>query len=292
MMDCRAARERLVGFVAGRLVPDERAELSRHLEECADCRRAADAEAQLSAALDRLPRHAAPLALKRRLEELVAAAPGEPAATAIQVTADAPAAPGPVPADRAAASVSRRSAWMPSLVSAFAAAALVLLVMRATAPRPTTSPIAADEPAALVAEAVNDHLRVIGSTHPVEIESGGIHQVKPWFTGRLDFAPRVAFSGDGDFPLIGGSVGYFRDRKAAVFVFKRRLHTITLLVFPADGLTWTAARQRPLGRLTVTEEALRGFSVLLWKDGGLGYALVSDVSRPDLELLASRLNPE
>ena len=87
-------------------------------------------------------------------------------------------------------------------------------------------------------------------------------------------------------------MGYFRDRKAAVFVFKRRLHTITLLVFPADGLAWAAARQRPLGRLTVTAEASRGFSVLLWKDGGLGYALVSDVSLPDLELLASRLNPE
>lgn len=288
MMDCRAARERLGGFVAGRLVPDERAELSRHLEECAECSRAADAETELSAALDRLPRHAAPRSLKRQLEELVAAAPTDAAATFTST----PAAALPLTSDRAPASPSRRSVWVPSLVSAFAAAALVLVVMRATAPRPTAPHAAADEPTALVAEAVNDHLRVVGSTHPVEIESGGIHQVKPWFTGRLDFAPRVAFSGDGDFPLVGGSVGYFRDRKAAVLVFKRRLHTITLLVFPADGFAWATARQQPLGRLMVTKEASRGFSVLLWKDGGLGYALVSDVSSPELDLLASRLNPE
>jgi anti-sigma factor (TIGR02949 family) len=287
-MDCRAVREHLVAFVAGRLAPEPRAELSRHLEECAACRRVADAENQLSAALDRLPRHVAPRALKRRLEELVAAAPAE----VVDATGAAAAAGSPVNAGRAVAPFSRRSAWAPSLVSAFAAAALVLVVMRVTTPRPAAPHTATAEPAALIAEAVNDHLRVVGSTHPVEIESGGIHQVKPWFTGRLDFAPRVAFSGDADFPLIGGSVGYFRDRKAAVLVFKRRLHTITLLVFPADGLPWAGAGQQRLGRLTVTEEASRGFSVLLWRDGGLGYALVSDVSAPDLELLASRLNPE
>jgi anti-sigma factor RsiW len=99
----------------------------------------------------------------------------------------------------------------------------------------------------LVAEAVNDHLRIISSSHPVEIESGGIHQVKPWFTGRLDFAPRMSFSGDDEFPLLGGSVGYLLDRKAAVFVFKCRLHTITLLVFPSTRLTWPTSRPVRLG---------------------------------------------
>jgi anti-sigma factor RsiW len=143
----------------------------------------------------------------------------------------------------------------------------------------------------MLAEAVNDHIRVVSSSHPIEIESGGIHQVKPWFTGRLEFAPRVAFSGDSDFPLIGGAVGYFRDRKAAVFIFKRYLHTITLLVFPPEGLSWPTDELTRLGRLTVAEETSRGFSVLLWQDGGLGYALVSDVSKGDLAMLASRVNP-
>jgi anti-sigma factor RsiW len=159
------------------------------------------------------------------------------------------------------------------------------VAIRVTAPRPPVG--GASE---LVAEAVNDHIRVISSTHPVDIESGGIHQVKPWFTGRLDFAPRVGFSGDDDFPLVGGSVGYFRDRKAAVFVFKRRLHTITLLVFPPEGLTWPTNGLSRVGRLSVSETNARGFSVLTWRDGGLGYALVSDVNVRDLEALAVRLN--
>ena len=124
-------------------------------------------------------------------------------------------------------------------------------------------------PSELVAEAVNDHIRVISSTHPVDIESGGIHQVKPWFTGRLDFAPRVAFSGDDDFPLVGGSVGYFRDRKAAVFVFKRRLHTITLLVFPPDGLR--LAERRSVARrpaVSLRRRTRAASPSCMWRDGG------------------------
>src|SRR5204862_3607542 len=163
--------------------------------------------------------------------------------------------------------------------------ALVLVATRVAPPRP-----AAGAPSELVAEAVNDHIRVISSAHPVDIENGGIHQVKPWFTGRLDFAPRVAFSGDADFPLVGGSVGYFRDRKAAVFVFHRRLHTVTLLVLPADGLGWPDRGPTRVGGLSVSETTSRGFSVLFWREADLGYALISDVNVRDLETLAGKIN--
>jgi anti-sigma factor RsiW len=134
---------------------------------------------------------------------------------------------------------------------------------------------------AMYTEAVNDHLRVLYSEHPIEIESGGIHQVKPWFAGRVDFAPIVPFAGDADFPLKGGSVALFLDRKAATFVFTRRLHTITLFVFRADGLTFPAQHG-------VRET--RGFHVMLWKSGDLGYALTSDVAEADLRDLANRLD--
>ena len=72
--------------------------------------------------------------------------------------------------------------------------------------------------------------------------------MKPWFEGRLDFAPVVAFGGDDDFPLQGGSVAYFVDRKAATFVFKRRLHVVTLFVFRAEGLPWPAVGHAPVGQ--------------------------------------------
>jgi anti-sigma factor RsiW len=142
----------------------------------------------------------------------------------------------------------------------------------------------------LVGELVGDHLRVVGSAQPAAIASGGIHQVKPWFTGKLDFAPRVAFAGDDDFPLVGGNIGHLGDRKTAQFLFKRRLHSITLLVFMPDDLAWPSGSAQRLGRLDVHEEIARGFEVLLWRDQGLGYALVSDVNARDLERLATKIN--
>jgi len=223
----------------------------------------AEIDAALDAALARLPRHAAPAALEQRLRQQLVA----------PVASRAP------------------RAWLPPLVSAFMAAALVLVVVRFVPPARDAGGTAAAS-AEMITEAVNDHIRVVSSAKPVEIESGGIHQVKPWFTGRLDFAPRVSFSGDDEFPLVGGSVGYFRDRKAAVFVFKRRLHVISLLVFQGTGLPWPSGDRVSVGGLSVSERASRGFSVLLWQDAGLGYALVSDVNRQDLELLAARINRE
>ena len=162
---------------------------------------------------ERLPRYSAPPRLKRRLEARFADTP-------------------------------RPSRWPRLLVPLAAAAALaagtVVLSQR-------MSPTAA--PDRMVAEAASDHLRVLISEHPLDVPSGGIHQVKPWFQGRLDFAPAVAFAGDADFPLEGGAIGYFIDRKAAVFVYKRRLHTISLLVFRADGLPWPTRGLQPMGRV-------------------------------------------
>jgi anti-sigma factor RsiW len=141
----------------------------------------------------------------------------------------------------------------------------------------------------LVTEAVNDHLRVLYAEHPIEIESGGIHQVKPWFSGRLDFAPSVAFDGDADFSLEGGAVGYFIDRKAATFVFKRRLHTISVFVFRAEGLPWPASGAQPAGPGHPEVTTRRGFHVVLFRTEELGYALVSDVDAAELVRLGAKI---
>jgi anti-sigma factor RsiW len=141
----------------------------------------------------------------------------------------------------------------------------------------------------LLREALNDHLRVLYAQSPVEIPNGGLHQVKPWFTGRVDFAPDISFAGDEAFPLEGGAVGYFLDRKTASFVFKRRLHTITLHVFRAEGFAWPRAQAELVAgtRVQVAREA--GFNLVLWQASGLGHVLVSDVSRAELLSLTAKL---
>jgi anti-sigma factor RsiW len=261
-MTCEDARAQLLDYQRGGLAFAAESEVRAHLDGCADCTRDDALEHELTKALEqRLPLHPASIALKRRL-----------------------AAQWPTPSTQR--SWWRR--WRPVLMPALAFAALLMLVTPVLYYERTASRMAGER-AGLVAEAVNDHLRVLASQHPLDIESSDVHQVKPWFEGRLDFAPRVAFEGDAEFSLKGGALGYFRDRKAAVFVYARRLHPITLLVFRADGLTWPTRAQTPGGPAEVYRTVDRGFNVIMWRTDELGYALVSDVDARDLNALAARI---
>jgi anti-sigma factor (TIGR02949 family) len=262
-MDCRDARRSLTDYLRGTAEPEASSAVRTHLEGCPACAREAAAEQALTEALDRrLPQFPASPALKRRL------------------AGEWNEAPEPRPAAWA------RWRWR---VLPAAAAALILL---------TAVPLyfaqglltgRSGGAAGMVSEAVNDHVRILQRPQPLDVESRGIHDVKPWFASRLDFAPTVTFAGDEDFPLRGGAVGYFIDRPAAVFVYGRRLHTISLLVFRADGLPWPVGAPEGGGAGPFYRRDTRGFHVILWRAGEIGYALVSDVEAPELLQLASRL---
>lgn len=159
-------------------------------------------------------------------------------------------------------------AWIPAFaLGAATAAAVALLVVR---------PPAATDVAALD-EIVGDHLRIVGAPRPLDVESNDMHNVKPWFTGKLDFVPPVNFVGDGEFHLRGGALAVFQGHKAAAFVYQRRLHTITLLVHADAGAGPRA------------ETTSRGFHVISWASGGFGLALISDIGWDDLRQLEARL---
>jgi anti-sigma factor RsiW len=254
VMDCSEARIHLMERRRGALAGALRKEVDAHLADCEACRHEDAADRELSAALERglLPRDA-PSSLKRSLESRWLAAPPRRRASGVR--------------------------WaFAGLVAGAALATLTLFAWQRKTARD-----------AMLSEAVNDHLRVLYSERPVEVEGPDTHKVKPWFSGRLDFAPVTAFGGDDDFPLEGGAVSYFLDRKAAALVFRRRLHVITLLIFPAEGLPWPVVGLRPVGQARGTLQTSRGFHVLLWRGGDLGYALVSDVDERELATLGAKV---
>jgi anti-sigma factor RsiW len=256
-MSCEEVQPLIREATRGGLDDATRERIYGHLAGCPACRGVAEKERELDRLLEEhLPRYAAPLALKRRLQARLPAAVGPP--------------PGP-----------RRSVlrWGAPILLAAAACVALVVSMRARG-RPE------DEP--LVAEAVADHLRVVYREHPYDIESGGPHQVKPWFTGKLDFALPTVFAGNDDFKLEGGLVGYYVDRQAAVLGYKRNLHRASLFVFRADGFSFPKA-DRPLGRAQASVRQVRGFSVVLWRDGELGYSLVSDLNQTDLLRLGAEI---
>jgi len=110
----------------------------------------------------------------------------------------------------------------------------------------------------------------------MDVVSTDQHTVKPWFNGRIDFAPAVNdFSAQG-FPLTGGRLDSIEARSVAALVYQRRKHVVNVLIWPDETKTESAPRA----------EDENGFHLLHWRGGGMNYWMISDVDASDLRELA------
>ena len=124
-------------------------------------------------------------------------------------------------------------------------------------------------------EAVADHIRALQPGHLTDVLSTDQHTVKPWFDGRIDYAPPVRdFSADG-FPLVGGRLDYLHGRPVAALVYRRDKHIIDLFVWPDSA----AAAPR--------ERTVNGYNVVDWAAGGMRFQAVSDLNAAELSQFAA-----
>lgn len=121
---------------------------------------------------------------------------------------------------------------------------------------------------------VASHVRSLMVGHLTDIATSDRHVVKPWFNGKIDFAPPVPELADEGFPLVGGRLDYIDDHGVAAIVYRRRLHTINLFIRPAGTLSL------PIGISTRHE----GYSLMRWTSGGLEYWAVSDIDPVELQI--------
>jgi anti-sigma factor RsiW len=113
----------------------------------------------------------------------------------------------------------------------------------------------------------------------VQVAASDRHVVRPWFQGKVDFAPPVRDLASEGFTLLGARLDRIGDRNAAVVVYRIRNHPIDLFVWRGGSDTVAPVR------LTVA----RGFSVATWEQQGLRFAAVSDVDSRELERFARAL---
>ena len=121
------------------------------------------------------------------------------------------------------------------------------------------------------ADLVADHVRALQLGTLTEVASTDRHTVKPWFQGRLDFAPPVFDLAAEGYPLVGGRTGQVRGRVVATLAYTRNRHVIDVFVWPS------AAQQAPVRSMR------KGFNVLHWADGSMQYWAVSDLERAEME---------
>ena len=233
-MTCEIVERDLEAYVDRELDVAAATIVREHISGCTTCRRRVAEREALGRLIRSMPSDAAPDRLRSRLAGLARRSP-----------------------------MARLLPWAAAAVLAVSVGGGIAVV-RFTATRDNT----------MVEEAVNGHLRSLMADHLFDVRSTDQHTVKPWFLGKLDFAPPVVDLAPIGFPLVGGRLDYLRGRPAAALVYQRQQHTINVFVSPesAPGDEFGAIEGR-------TD---RGFHVHHWIGGGMSFWVVSDLNNGEL----------
>lgn len=128
-------------------------------------------------------------------------------------------------------------------------------------------------------DVVAAHVRSLLQNSTIQVVSSDSHTVRPWFNGKVEFAPPVKDLAAEGFPLYGGRLDYVDGHRVATLVYHHGPHTISVFVWPEDA----AASARPL--LTQTD----GLNVLSWTKDGMVWWAVSDMEQSEMKELRALL---
>jgi len=174
-VSCEYARTTLHGYLDGELDAARSAEFERHLESCRECATALAAEESLRSSLQRSGLYEqASVSLRKKTRTELDGATSSPV-------------PRRIPAWR----------WLAVGASILVVASVSWYVW----PRPGTGGAASAPFTA--AELIDAHVRSLQPGHLTDVASTDQHTVKPWFDGKLDYAPPVKDYADEGFPLVG-----------------------------------------------------------------------------------------
>ncbi len=115
------------------------------------------------------------------------------------------------------------------------------------------------------------HVHGLGPGPLFEVASSDRHTVKPWFQGKLDYAPQVLDLAAEGYILVGGRTEALNRQPTATLVYGVRKHFITVVERPAAG------------RLPLVLAQQRGFNFAHWSDGVMEVWAISDVEAAELE---------
>ena len=247
-MSCQRAQELIHGYVDGELDLVRSLEVEHHLHECETCALAYRNQTTLRSSLKNDSfYYIAPEKLKKRIQSSLR--------------------------KEARSKVSQRAfGWLWLTVGASLAFMLLIgvLVWRLVPIRPSGDEL-------LAREVVSNHVRSSQMRgHLTDVLSSDQHTVKPWFDGKVDFAPPVKDFGSQDFRLYGGRLDYLNNRPVATLIYQRRLHYINLFIWPAEQADST-------GEVAIQRQ---GYNLIHWSASGMNFWAISDLNAVELHEFA------
>jgi anti-sigma factor RsiW len=249
-LSCQRADELINGYLDGELNLARSQEVKQHMRECEICARAFHNQTVLRSSLkEESLYYAAPEKLKKRIQ------------SSLHKEAKAELFP-------------HAFGWRWLTVGASLAFMLFIgVVVWRLVPSSIRSP--GDE--LLAQEIVSDHVRSLQMPgHLTDVLSSDQHTVKPWFDGKVDFAPPVKDFAGQDFRLYGGRLEYLNNRTVATLVYQRRLHYINLFI-------WPAGQAGPTGEMSTQRQ---GYNLIHWTSSGMNYWAISDLNSVELHEFA------
>lgn len=256
-MQCDNARDLLGAYVDGELTRTEQQAVAVHVAACAECRAIVEDLQRMSQQLRTTGRETAPAGLALRVRAALAREEAAMDTAPLQGTA----------------AVQWRQPAALRQVAALAAACVVssLLTWSALTWTGATAHVEQD--------VVSAHIRSLLQDSPIQVASSDSHTVKPWFAGRIDFAPDVRDFAAQGFPLVGGRIDYVGERRVGAVVYKRNLHIVNVFMWPAAGGA----------EMGVQRQVAKGYNVLNWTKAGVTYWAVSDLNVDELRQLQGML---
>jgi len=244
-MHCEEARLLISALVDNELLNDQELAAVEHIESCPDCAWLADDYRQIGQHIARGYRHP-PTGLREKI--------------------------------RASIEREKLVCLTPRWCGTMRWAAVLLFAMGLSALATMHAMRASQEQAFLQREILTAHVRSLVQDRPIQIASSDGHTVKPWFNGRIDFAPMVKDLTFAGFPLVGGRVEIVDGRRIAALVYKRREHVINVFMWPTTEPVQGARHF-----------AVRGYNVLTWSAADAIYWAVSDLNANEMGDLQKRL---
>jgi anti-sigma factor RsiW len=245
-MNCDLAKSHVFPYVDGELGHEVRGEMEAHLAQCSACRRCVEQElAFRDAYVTRLRPDPAPLYLRESVDRLLGGLAG-----------------GAAPLRR------RARGW------GLAAAAVVLVALGIGLGIGLQMRLHRGDLLTELTEAsVEQHQRLASGLLPADIVGGTPKRAETWFRQRLDFNVNLPELKTANLSLLGARISNLGSVQVAAVEYKLDERNVSLFVIPDDAYSRLGLSEKP--KFKVLNH--RGYDVIIWRQHGTGYALVSEI---------------